>query len=670
MTVTRTLSDHGEIPAQSAAGRQANRLGVAARLAFRELRSGLQGFYIFLACLALGVGAIASIGSLSYSINAGLTEEGQTILGGDLELRLVHRQISDDERAFVDKAGTVIEIATLRAMAIGGGTQKSALVEAKAIDDSYPLYGALTLKDGIAPQDALAKQDGRWGLAADGALLARLGLKTGAPVRIGELEFELRAIIEREPDRVAGGFFLGPRVLMTKEALAETGLVQPGSLIHWHYKIKLPQPASDKALETFIEGVEEKFPDAGWRVRSRANAAPGIQRFIDRLTLFLTLVGLTALIVGGVGIGNAVNNFLDARRHNIAMLKCLGAPGAVVFNTYLVQVIAMAAIGIAFGLLIGTAAPILLAGTLKNMLPVSLEIGLHLTPLLRAAAFGVLVTLVFAIWPLGQARELPATALFRADLAPAHALPRAPYIIATTAALGALTALAITTFPERNITLYYATGLMASFAVLWLLAKGLIAVARKLPRPRGIISRLAIANLHRPGAPTTSIIVSLGLGLALFVTLALLDVNMSRELRQTLPGKAPAFFFVDIQPTELEKFQNVMKGAKGADRIDTVAMLRGHITKVGDVPSSEVEPHPDAAWALRGDRGITYSEKLPAGSTIVDGAWWPKDYDGPPLVSFTSDIAQGLGLEVGDKVSVNILGREITAELASTRAVE
>ncbi len=645
-------------------------LRLALKLAWRELRSGLQGFYIFLACLALGVGAIAAIGSLSQSIYSGLAEEGQAILGGDAELRLVHRQMTDEERTWAATKGDIVELATLRAMASTPNAQNTALVEIKAIDDTYPNYGALLLKDGAKQEEALAEKDGRHGIIVDQALLPRLGVKVGDVLRIGEAEVALRAVIEKEPDRVAGGFFFGPRVMMSKEALEATNLVQPGSLIHWHYKFKLPAPANDDAVETFTKQAEEDFPDAGWRVRSRANAAPGIQRFVDRLALFLTLVGLTALIVGGVGIGNAVGNFLDARRRNIAMLKCLGAPGGTIFATYLFQVLMMAALGIAAGLVLGAIAPLLLAETLKGALPVAIEMQLHSAPLLRAAGFGLLVTLVFAIWPLGKARELPATALFRAELTPARALPRLPYILATVLALGALVALAVVAFPERNITFYYALGLIASFTVLWLLAKGLMRVARAMPRPKNTSARLAIGNLHRPGAPTVSIVVSLGLGLALFVTLALLDSNMSRELKQTLPGKAPAFFFVDVQPNTLDQFKTMVEDNGGIERIDTVAMLRGRITQVKGVPSSEVKPHPDAAWALRGDRGITYSDEVPEGSTIVSGEWWPKDYAGPPLVSFTEDIANGLDLKVGDEITVNVLGREITAKVASTRAVE
>jgi putative ABC transport system permease protein len=645
-------------------------LRTATRLATRELRSGLQGFYIFLACLALGVGAIAAIGSLSQSIYAGLNEEGQVILGGDAELRLVHRQIKPDEQAWLEKRARVVELATLRAMAISSTDKRTALVEVKAVDSDYPAFGTVQFETAITTDAAMAASGSEHGLAADGGLLARLGLKKGDRLRIGSAEFEIRAIIVKEPDRAAGGFFLGPRVLMSKQALAATELVQPGSLVHWHYKLKLPQPADSRDVDKFITDIKTAFPDAGWRIRSRANAAPGIQRFIDRLALFLTLVGLTALIVGGVGIGNAVNNFLDTKRRNIAMLKCLGAPGSVVFSTYLLQVLAMAAAGIAIGLVIGAGLPVVLGEALKSLLPVSLKMGLHGGPLLRAAAFGVLVTLVFAIWPLARARELPATALFRSELKPARALPRTPYIVATGVSIAALAALAVAAFPERNITLYYAIGLIASFVVLWVMAKAITTMARRMPRPQGVSARLALANLHRPGAPTTSIVVSLGLGLTLFVTLALLDANLTRELRQTLPGKAPAFFFADIQPKTLVKFQQMVNRSKSVERIDTVAMLRGHITTVKGIPASEVKPHADAAWALRGDRGVTYSSTLPAGSTIVSGKWWKDDYKGPPLVSMTDDIAIGLGLAVGDEIGVNILGRAIVAKVASTRAVE
>ncbi|MEM8686812.1 MAG: FtsX-like permease family protein [Pseudomonadota bacterium] len=645
-------------------------LQLSFKIALRELRSGLQGFYIFLSCLTLGVAAIAAIGSFSAAIETGLSTQGRTILGGDVELRLVHRQMDAQKLSWLRGQGSVIEVATLRAMVTTRGGGDRALVELKASGGDYPLFGELELLKEGSLNTHLSQQNGTWGAVADPALAERLGLKVGDEIVLGNLNLTLRGLIKREPDRVSGGFFFGPRVMLSKQALLETGLVQPGSLIYWHYKIKLGENATAEDITAFQQRLEAQFPDEGWRVRSRDNAAPGTKRFIDRLVLFLSLVGLTALIVGGLGIGNAVNNFLEARRRNIAMLKCIGAPAASIFQIYMIQVLLLAAIGVSVGLTLGLVLPIILAHVLNDVLPIKLSTGLYGLPLFTASTFGFLITVAFALWPLSTARSLPATALFRSNIQPVGSGLKGKYLMAFLATFSAIGVLALLSFPEPRFTLYYFGGVIASFAILYGLGRALVAMARHVSRPRAAALRFAVTNLHRPGAPTVSVVLSLGIGLTLFVTLALLDANLTRELRQNLPEKAPAFFFMDIQPGELESFKTAGLATDGVESIDTVPMLRGRIKVVNGVPSKDVKPAQDAAWALRGDRGLTYAETLPTGSTIVAGEWWPPGYDGPPLVSFTKDIADGIGLTIGDTVTVNVLGRDIQATVSSLREVE
>ena len=639
------------------------------RLALRELRSGTQGFRIFLLCLILGVMAIAAVGSFSASLKGGLAQEGRSILGGDIELTLVHVEMSQEQRAFVDKLGTVSRVATLRAMARPLASDARGLVEIKAIEESYPLFGALELAGPDDVHKAIGATGDSWGAVVEETLLAKLGVDVGDQLKVGEALITITDTIAREPDRIASGMAIGPRLMLSHEALAATKLVQPGSLVRFRYRVRLDDAFAADVNDT-LERLKNRFPAAGWQIRDRSNGAPGMRRFVDRLTLFLTLVGLTALLVGGVGVGNGVKSYLDTKRDVIATYKSLGATGNLIFKIYLAQVLVLAAIAIVGGLVAGALLPVVIGYAVETVLPLPIRPGLYAQPLVLAGAFGVLTTLVFAVWPLARARDIPASALFRDVVAPSRQWPRFKYVLAIMTALAILATLAIAMADDRRITMFYVAGSAASFVLLWLIAQGLMFLAARAPRPRQPEFRLGLANLHRPGAPTPSVVLSLGLGLTLLVTLSLIDANMSRELNARMPAVSPSFFFVDIQPDQLDSFEGLVRKTSPEATIERVPMLRGRIVRLKDKPVGEVEPSPDARWVIRGSRAVTYSESLPKNSTLERGEWWAADYDGPPLVSFVDDLARGLGLDIEDEITINVLGREITARIANTRSVE
>ncbi len=640
----------------------------AVRLAMRELRSGLQGFWILLICLVLGVGSIAIVGSLSASIERGIADQGQPLLGGDVEFSLMHRQIGEDELAYLSQQGEISQAATLRAMSAAG--ERRSLVEIKAVDSLYPLYGEVKLRGGRALHEMIGQSDGSWAAVAEPELADKLGVKPGDRITVGETELVLADIIEHEPDRISDGFVLGPRLLISFEALEATGLVKPGSLVRWRYRVKAAATADQLDLRRLIRGTNAKFPDAGWRIRNRDRAAPGVDRFVKRLTYFLLLAGLTSLIVGGVGVGNAVKAFMDGKRRTIATLKCIGGTSRIVLVTYLTEVLVVATIGIAIGVLLGVVAPFLASGLLSEVLPVPVAARVEPVPLIQAAAFGYLVTLAFALWPLGRARDVAPSALFRSDVAGEWRLPGGAYLLASLIAVLGICLLMLMTLPEKRVTLWYIGGVISAFVILAGLALLIMRVARNWLNPRSAVGRYAVANLYRPGAPTPSITLSLGLGLSLFVTLALVDNSISAQLRSTLPDRAPSFYFVDVDSSEREAFIDLVNRQPSVKTVKTAPMLRGRVITVAGVDADKVKATPDTRWALRGDRGLTYSEEVPDGSSVTVGEWWPRDYDGPPLVSFTDDIAEGIGLSLGDEVVVNVLGREVAAKVASFRRVD
>jgi len=650
-------------------------LAMAARLARRELRGGLKGFRVFLACLTLGVAAIATVNSVAQGVLTSLEEDGRAILGGDLALRTIYRPAEPAQVEFLETRGTVSASAEMRAMARGADAdaETTALVELKAVDGAYPLYGAVELEDGAgAPagglEAALARRDGLWGAVVDPMVLERLGLAVGDVMGLGEGRFEIRAAIAYEPDRAgSGGFTLGPRVMIAEPALEATGLVRPGSMIYYHYRVALDPGIT---VAAFREALAERHPQAGWRITDFTDASPQLAETIQRLALFLTLVGLTALLVGGVGVGNAVKAYLDGRIATIATFKCLGAPTRLVFATYLMQILALAGLGTAIGLVVGAGAPTLLSALVSDLLPIRARIGVYPGALALAAGFGLLTALTFSLWPLARARSIPAAGLFRQLVAPRGGLPPAPYLAGLAVAAAALAGLAIVTAVDTLFAVWFVLGAIATLVAFRGAAWLAMDVSRSVGRPRRPGLRLALANLHRPGAPTPTVILSLGLGLTVLVAVALIEGNMSRQVQDEIPEDAPAFFFVDIQPDQIGPFTGAMESIDGTGTLEEVPSLRGRIVAANGVPAAEALVDPEFGWLLEGDRGVTYRETPRAADRIVAGEWWAEDYAGPPLLSIYRDIATAFDLDIGDTLTINVLGRDITAEIANLREID
>jgi putative ABC transport system permease protein len=643
---------------------------LAFRFALRELRGGLRGFAVFLACIALGVMAIAGVGSFADSLAGGLAREGRVILGGDVDFTLILREANTTEREFLARHGQVSVAATMRVMAqVPNG--HPALIEAKAVDAGYPLYGTVATEPALPLHDLFAERDGTYGAAVDPALMLRFDLPLGTRLKIGAATIEIRAHLKTEPDALAGGIGFGPRVLMSQAALRATGLLQPGSLVRWHYRVALPNADSnDRAVKAFTEQARARFPEAGWNIRTRDNASPSLARNVERFTQYLTLVGLAALLVGGVGVANAAASHLDRKRDVIATLKALGATGARVFSIYLTQVLLLAFGGAVIGILLGAALPFVIAWSFGAVIPLPLAPALHPGELALALVYGLLTALAFALWPLGRAQDIPVSALFRDVVASERRLPRRVYMAATALVIIVLAALAVALAFDKHIAIIFVGAAAAVFVALRLVAWGLMLGARRLPRARSTALRLAIANVHRPGALTPSVVLSLGLGLALLVTVVEIDGNLRHQFMAALPDKAPSFFFLDIPAADAARFKAFLHGRAPRAMVEEVPMLRGRIVSAGGLKAEDIKAAPGAAWVLRSDRGITYANDVPQGSRVVAGQWWGPDYNGPPLVSFEKKIAEGLGLKLGDAVTVNVLGRNITARIANLRAVE
>ena len=639
---------------------------VALKLALRELRGGLSGFKIFMACLILGVAAIAAIGSLTRAIQDGMEREGQSILGGDMEINQFQKAAPPELITWAEEQGTLSRSARFRTMGRVDGKPVSTLVELRAVDSLYPLYGEFKTTPAFETGALLEKHGALWGTAIDPLLGDKLGVGIGDVLTFGAVKAEVRAFVDVEPDKANLGFQLGPSAFLHLDALEETGLVTTGSFISFIYKVQTP---ADADIDAMRENLKDTFPDATWRVRDRGTSAPGLRRFIEQMGMFLTLVGISALVVGGVGVGNAVRGYMDRKTKTIATLKILGAHGSTIFKVYFFQVVLIGLVSIIIGLSAGAFLPSVMAAFLPDTLPVKADSGIYPVALGLAALYGLMITVAFTIWPLGKARDLPAVHLFRDIVAPERKWPRFIYIAAIFGAGLVVVLLAVGLSDNRVLAGGFMAGAAVTLGILRLLSWLIEKTAAGAPRPRNALARLAIANLHRPGAATGAVVISLGLGLTLFAGLALIEGNLGKQLQSQLPSKAPAFFFLDIQGYQATEFVSIGKALEGVEEIDIIPNLRGRVTKLNGVPAQDVEVAQNVRWVLRGDRGLTYVQELNKGSTIVDGDWWSEDYAGDPEISLGKEAADGLGLKVGDTITVAVLGREITARVRSLREI-
>ncbi|WP_085810049.1 ABC transporter permease [Sphingomonas sp. TZW2008] len=638
--------------------------GATWRIARRDLHAGFRGLRLLFVCLFLGVATLAAIGSLTAAITQELAARGRTLLGGDIEIAMMQRQIAPADLAMLRRLGSVSETIRLRAMARALGPARSdappaVLTELKGVDRAYPLYGTLRLAEGryapLAPDRVVIGQ----------ALADRLAIGRGARLRYGSADFTVAGVIADEPDRVGEGFTLGPVAIVSLDGLARTGLIQPGSLYDSKYRLRTPPGTDAPALR---DRLEKAHAADGWSFKDHGRAAPGANRFFERMGQFLSLIGLAALVIAGIGVSNGVSSYLALKRGSIATLKVLGARSQDIARIYLLQIGAVAALAIASGLVVGALIPPAIVALLGDVLPVRPGFALHPVPLATSALYGLIIAYAFTLPPLARARTQPAAAIFRSGVDPRRGVDRRTFARVALAA-AALVAVALGTAREPLFSAAVLGAVAGVLVLLLALGWGVARIARALPRPRRPLLRLALGNLHRPGAQTGALVVALGLALTLFVTLAAIQSSLSAEIARSVPKKAPNLFVLDVPVADAARFRSLVAQTAPGAALNVVPALRATIVAYGDQRVADLKQLPDGAWFLGRERGATYSDALPQGSDLVAGRWWPKDYAGPPLVSLDAEAAKVLNIGVGDTLTVSVLGREIPARIASLRKI-
>jgi putative ABC transport system permease protein len=639
------------------------------RFAMRELRAGLGGFGVFIACIALGVAVITGVGALTNAMQNGFAAQGRQLLGGDVVLRRVHQRANEKERAIMAKLGRLSELATMRSMARLERGDDQALVEIKAVDALYPLLGGLRLAENKDVATAL-----RQGLGAVVAqsLLDRLNIKVGDKIRLGRIAVPIKGVIAIEPDKITARLAFGPRVMVSHETLASTGLVQPGALINWRYVIVAPDGEAEPvaAVLRLREAIKIELGETGFIVRDRRDPSPSITRLLNRLEQFLTLLGLAALLIGGVGVANAVQTFMDRRRRVIATFKSVGASNNMVLGIYLTQVLLIAAVGTVIGVAVGSIVPPILSAVYGSQLPIALGASFTWANAGTGLVYGFLVTLLFVLWPIGQAERIRPAALFRDEVDGAERWPSVKIMVSLVVTSVALIGFAAWATQAPKLAIGFVVGMFAILAVFWAIGVGVTWVARRVPRPRRPELALAITGIAAPGGLARSVVLSLGAGLSLLVAVALVDASLVQEIRGRMPENAPDYYALDIAKADRATFVREIRAVDAQAQIEVVPMLRGRIVRLNGIAADKAKIAPQAQWVLNGDRGLTYTDTIPKGSKLVSGKWWGTDDAGEPQVSFAAKLAKEMNLGIGDTVTVNILGRNITARITSLRQID
>lgn len=633
------------------------------RLARRELRGGWRGFGVFIACLALGVAAIAAVGVVNAGIIEALRQDARVLLGGDVSLEGSIPPIEEELVAEITPAGGAYARTLRTNTSLIGPDGQRMVARLKAVSDTYPLYGTVELAPAMPLDEALSDN----GIVMERGGISRMGLELGDMIRVGNGEFTLRAALVSEPDQLGGGFAFGPRAIVDYRDLAETGLIQIGSLARTSDRIRLP---ADMDTATFLRDVQANYADSPFRARGVEDIQPSVTRFTDRLASYLTLAGMATLLVGGLGVALATQNYLAAKTRHIAMLKCLGGENSLIYRVYLLQILILAGVGVVIGVILGQILPYFTRYIPTGALPVRVELGFYPLPLLLAALCGLLTAMAFALWPLATAKRITPAGLFRQLIAGERRLPDRMTLGLMFLTFAVLAVVAIISVAKPVLGAAFVGVALVAGLALALLANTILRGLSALGRRFSGLTRLAASNLKRPGSGAVSVIVALGAGLTVLMVVALLQYNLAREINQQLPNRAPAFFFIDIQPSQLERFRAIIAETPDGEVLDEAPMLRGRVARIDGQPVDEVEIGDGEEWTVRQDRGITWRATPPPDARIIAGEWWPEDYAGPLLVSVDEEVAVAYGVGIGDTLTFNVLGRNLTAEIANLRYLE
>jgi len=648
------------------------------RMALREIRASWQRLLFFFICIAVGVASIVAIRSVIQSVRQGLTREARAMTGADVVVRS-DRPLSETVLAAVEReraAGRVAlvsEAVELATMVRPAGVPTTRMVELRAVQPEFPLYGTLTLRGKTYSHELLRNH----GVLVRPELMAQLNVREGDELLIGTQSFQIRGVIQSEPGRNLGAFSLGSRVFIDHADLASTGLVAFGSRASHELLLRIasPPPLPGRRDPSLILASElsKEFINDFVRVRSYRQNEGRMNQNLSRAENYLSLVGLVVLILGGIGVSSVTRVFVQQKVRSIAILKCVGSSTSQVLAIYLTQVILLGLAGSALGVVI--AAAVLQAlpafvGDLAALLQV--DYGLTAGAVLQGLAVGVLVSLLFSVVPLLEVRNVKPSLLLRQDI---PSLPHFDWLKWTVAvAVGAaLVGVAAWQAGSLQVGLLLSGGFVALTFILHLAGIALIRAVQPLRFSRSFALRQAVLHVARPGNQTRIILLAVGLGTFFILGVRALQANLLQDFSVQVGEDAPDMFLMDIQADQRAGLSALIDRENGAENVPKlIPVLRARIVGVrGREVNLESYEDVRGRGGLSREFTVTYRSTLEANETLVDGAWWD---DTPavdrPEVSIEESLRERFNIQVGDEMRFDVLGRVVTARVTSFREVD
>ena len=650
------------------------------RMALREIRASWQRLLLFFVCIAIGVGSIVALRSVIQSVRVALAGEARTLLGADVTLTTnrpwtdtVLEAIEAEQRGGrVIQRSEAVEIPTMVRPA-DPSRLATRIVELRAVGPEFPLYGALTLRDGTYAHALLANH----GALVRPELLAQFGLEVGDRVLIGTETFEIRGVITAEPARRIGAFTLGPRVIIDRADLDSTGLLTFGSRVSYQQLLRVPEAAASDVVVDLRRAFANEFVNVRWYLRTEDQMGENLARAEN----YLSLVGLVVLILGGIGVSSVTRVFVQQKVRSIAILKCMGTTSPQILAIYMTQVLLLGIAGSALGVALAAGVMAVVpafVGDLTDLMKI--DFGLTATAVLQGFAIGLLVSILFSLVPLLDVRHVKPSLLLRQDVPPSSGVDWLKWAV-TSAVAAALVAVAAWQAGSLEVGVMLSGGFVATVFVLHLAGAVLVWAIQPLRRTRSFALRQAVLHIARPGNQTRVILLAVGLGAFFILGVRTLQVNLLRDFAIQAGPEAPDMFLIDIQQDQRDRLAIFLDEANGpAPAAKIIPTLRARVVAV-----QGREMDLDGYGQVRG-RGlareytVTYRPQLEANEELIEGRWWGDEpMQGEAEVSiekrFTDrdtdgDFRTGSRIQVGDQMRFDVLGRIITARVTSVRRVD